>query len=187
MKLDPNERNVTNRHWLLADLHLGHHNVLRHDSRPWDDIIAHDAAMTIACAAPGQKNRTLWLLGDIASRKAGLEEFMKVQRGRWGKIILIRGNHDDKIAWRHRDLFDEAHEAIYVRLTRDVRMYLSHYAHRTWRGSHRGTYHLHGHSHGALPRHGRSMDVGAPCVGYKPICLTECIEILEAAPPTNHH
>lgn len=37
---------------------------------------------------------------------------------------------------------------------------LSHYAHRVWHGSHKGWYHLYGHSHDTLPGIGRSMDVG---------------------------
>ena len=180
-------RAVTDQHYLLADLHLGHKNVLRHDKRPWVDIAAHDAAMRAECARLGRKNRTLWLLGDIASRTSDLEAFLDEVEDHWGKIILIRGNHDDKVAWRQREWFDEAHESRYVRLTPDIKMYLSHYAHRTWRNSHHGAYHFHGHSHGALPRLGRSMDVGAPCVGYRPICLTECIEQLVASPSTNHH
>ena len=187
MKLDIAARSVTDLHWLLADLHLGHKNVLRHDNRPWDDIVLHDAVMRAACAEHGRKNRTLWLLGDIASRVSDLASFMHEVKPQWGKIILIRGNHDDKVAWRHRDWFAESHESRYVRLTPDIKMYLSHYAHRTWRNSHHGSYHFHGHSHGALPRLGRSMDVGAPCVNYQPICLTECIRQLERQPHTNHH
>lgn len=188
MKFDVNDRNVTDRHWLISDLHLGDKRViLLHDKRPWPDSDSHDRDIRLNCAAPAKKNRTLWLLGDIAFRRTHLEEFMKYQRPRWGRIILMRGNHDDKVAWRHRDWFDEAHEATYVRFTKNVKLYLSHYSLRTWRGSNHGSFHLHGHSHGALPRLGRSMDIGAPCIGYKPICLTECIEQLERQPHTKHH
>lgn len=174
-------------HYLIADLHLGHTNVLRMDRRPWQNIADHDAALRENCAQLGRPNRTLWILGDVATRVDDLSAFMKVVKNKWGRVILIRGNHDDRVAWRHREMFSEAHEARYVRISPTVKIYLSHYAHRTWRGSHHGSFHLHGHSHGALPRWGRSMDVGAPCVHYKPICLTECVRILKNMPPTNHH
>ena len=40
------------------------------------------------------------------------------------------------------------------------RVWLSHYAHRSWPAQHYGAYHFYGHSHGALPHVGRSRDVG---------------------------
>lgn len=174
-------------HWFISDLHLGHSSVLRYDDRPFDDIDKHDSTLAVNCAGRGKPNRTLWLLGDIALRKSGLVNFMDLVKPAWGRVMLIRGNHDDKVAWRYRDMFDEAHEAHYLRVNPEVKVYLSHYAHRTWRKSHRGSYHLHGHSHGALPSWGRSMDVGANCIGYAPISLTEVISQLESQPPIDHH
>lgn len=174
-------------HWLIADLHLGHTNVLRYDNRPYPNIEMHNLSLTRNCCKDGMPNRTLWILGDVASRREGLKTFMETIRPYWGKIILIRGNHDDAVAWRHRDLFDEAHEARYLRVNKEVKVYMSHYAHRTWRNSHHGAYHVHGHSHGALPMWGRSMDVGAPCVNYTPISLAEVVEKLKDQPTTNHH
>ena len=174
-------------HWAISDLHLGHHNVIKHDNRPYTSIQEHDRALTVNCFKDGFPNRTLWILGDVATRKEGLQTFMTTIRPYWGKINLIRGNHDDKVAWRHRDLFDEAHEAHYLRINKDVRVYLSHYAHRTWRNSHHGAYHLYGHSHGALPGIGRSMDVGAPCINYTPISMAEIVDRLKDKETTNHH
>jgi calcineurin-like phosphoesterase family protein len=174
-------------HWFLADLHLGHANVLKHDNRPFNTIAEHDWTLTVNCAGWGTHQRTLWLLGDVATRKSDLDCFMGAISPRWGRVILIRGNHDDKVAWRQRAQFAEAHEAHYLRVTPDVKVYLSHYAHRVWRNSHHGSYHLHGHSHGALSPWGRSMDVGANCVGYRPISLTTIVEQLKSAPSINHH
>ena len=84
-------------------------------------------------------------------------------------------------------MFDEAHESRYLRVNPDVKVYGSHYAHRTWRNSHHGAYHIHAHSHGALPRLGRSADCGAPCVEYAPKPLTWFVEQLKDQPSVNHH
>lgn len=179
--------NTLDNHWFIADLHLGHARVLKCDDRPFDTIDQHDRALTANCAGWGTPQRTLWLLGDVAFRKPDLDRFVEVVKPEWGRVILVRGNHDDKVAWRCRGQFSEAHEAHYLRVTPSVKVYLSHYAHRVWRNSHHGSYHLHGHSHGALSPWGRSMDVGANCVGYSPISLTSIVDQLKSAPPINHH
>jgi calcineurin-like phosphoesterase family protein len=173
--------------YFLADLHLGHAKVLLMDSGPFPTINERDAAITANCLSLGKRNRTLWLLGDVAFRRGILESFMAEMRKRWGKIILIRGNHDDRVAWQLRDIFDEAHEARYLRINKDIKFYLSHYAHRVWRNSSHGSYHVHGHSHGALSRWGRSIDVGANVTDYRPMCDTEIVSELQDQPYTNHH
>ena len=175
------------RHWFISDLHLGHKNILKYDSRPFSDIQEHDQYLTHTCAEAGRRNRTLWLLGDIATRRSQLEAFMEVVKPKWEKVILIRGNHDDRVAWKDRRMFDEAHESRYVRIDTDVKVYLSHYAHRVWRNSHHGAYHLYGHSHGALPPVGRSMDVGAPCISYKPLSMETVVELLKFEDHTEHY
>jgi len=55
---------------------------------------------------------------------------------------------------------------------------LCHYAMRTWDRSHYGSYHLYGHSHGKLERHGWSMDVGVDCFDFYPVSLRQVIEEL---------
>lgn len=174
-------------HWFLSDLHLGHRNVIRFDDRPFYSIEQHDQVLTENCLIDGSPKRTLWLLGDIATRDRDLMPFLSRVLPAWGKVVLIRGNHDDKVAWKHRDLFGAAHEALYLRVSPEVRVYMSHYAHRTWRNSHHGAYHVHGHSHGSLPRWGRSLDVGANCVGYRPVSLKWIVDQLADSPSTPHH
>jgi calcineurin-like phosphoesterase family protein len=44
------------------------------------------------------------------------------------------------------------------------RVTLCHYGMRVWPASHHGAWHFFGHSHGRLPNHGRSRDVGVDCV-----------------------
>ncbi len=174
-------------HWFISDLHLGHANVLRQDDRPFDSIEHHDGVLTVNCAGWGKPERTLWLLGDVAFKRKDFEFFMEAVKPAWGRVILIRGNHDDKVAWRYRDQFSEAHEAHYLRVDPLTKVYLSHYPHRNWRNSHHGSYHLHGHSHGALSQWGRSMDVGANCVGYRPVSLRQIVTTLDTEPEINHH
>lgn len=173
--------------YFISDLHLGHERVLGFDKRPFASIQEHDAHLTQSCADLGKPGRQLWILGDVAFRSNHLRDFMSVVKPRWGAVHLIRGNHDDRVAWQMRNLFDSAHEALYVRIDKQTKVYMSHYAHRVWRNSHHGSYHVHGHSHGALPRHDRSMDVGANCIGYAPISMDRVVEELSHSETVNHH
>ena len=112
---------------------------------------------------------------------------MEAIRPYWAKIHLIRGNHDDRAAWKLRHLFDSANEALYLRISPEVRLYLSHYACRTRRNSHHGSIHLHGHSHGALPRLGKSMDVGVMLNCFYPFNLSYIVSEMKNCPDTPHH
>lgn len=177
-------------HYFTADLHVGHKHILRLDGRPWDSIHEHDNAMSLNMVPQTQdKNRSpqLWILGDVGYRADHVKRLMASLRPHWAKIHLVRGNHDDKAAWKLRDLFDTAQEAFYLRVAPDLRFYLSHYAHRVWRNSHYGSYHLHGHSHGGLAKWGRSMDVGCMLHNYKPVSIGEVEKAVGNGEAMNHH
>ena len=174
-------------HYFISDLHLGHQQVIQHDKRPFESIEEHDITI-LNNLTRLPKGSDLWLLGDVAFTKDSLGHLFDATAHL--KVHLVRGNHDDKLAWKQRDKFHSAHEALYTRASVNgerVRLYLSHYSHRTWRNSHHGSYHLYGHSHGALCPWGRSLDVGANVIGYVPISLTAVHEQLSALPFTNHH
>lgn len=84
-----------------------------------------------------------------------------------------------------QDLFSSCQ--YYKELKINGRMFiLSHYAHRVWNHSHKGTIHLYGHSHGTLENTpwGKSMDVGIDnafkLLGeYRPFSITEIIDIMD--------
>lgn len=123
--------------------------------------------------AVGKKDR-LWILGDFAVRStpARMAEFR--ERIRCKDVRIVWGNHDERPALRK--LFQACYDAVMVFIpaegksrtedevqdgladgtlgSREVRrmdrVYLSHYAHVVWQASHKGVFHLYGHSHGNL-------------------------------------
>jgi len=62
------------------------------------------------------------------------------------------------------------------------RIHLSHYSHRSWNGAHHGVLHAFGHSHGGLPPHGRSCDVGVDSWDFTPVQVDDLIAYLETLP-----
>lgn len=177
-------------HHFTSDLHLDHRQVLQHDKRPFSTIEEHDQYIIDHCRPEPQfegQHNELWILGDVAMSVRALGCLMEAIRPRWQKIHLIRGNHDDRIAWRWREFFDSANEALYLRIDPQTKLYLSHYAHRVWRNSHHGSLHVHGHSHGALPPLGRSIDACVILHDYRPISEMRISERVKDASPINHH
>jgi calcineurin-like phosphoesterase family protein len=142
----------------------------------------------------------VWHLGDFAYRsEKPAEWYLKKLNGR---IHIIFGNHDlkggakgiaDQFASyygslpRGRDEHGPSWSAS-VELKHDHQLIvMGHYSGRTWFKSHRGAWHLFGHSHGKLPNYHRSMDVGVACHDYRPISYDEVRAYMERQPVTPHH
>lgn len=83
-----------------------------------------------------------------------------------GNFILldnpyIFNSNPTHIATYAKDLFSSVSHTKTIKTPNNT-IFMSHYAHRVWYGSHKGIIHLYGHSHGSLEKEswGKSMDVG---------------------------
>lgn len=137
------------------------------------------------------ENDILYHLGDFAMPgKGDLYRKCRQYRDRitCRNIHFIWGNHDDRRAVR--DLFSSTHDLFMVSPPgAPAKIVLCHYAMAVWDGSHRGNWHLYGHSHSeAEPWLNRTMtgrrsiDVGvdnaAKILGaYRPFALEELASI----------
>jgi calcineurin-like phosphoesterase family protein len=162
-----------------ADTHWGHGNIIKFDALPFISIEEHDEVLLANWNRTVGPDDDVWHLGDFCYRnKMPVERYLERLNGR---IHLVKGNHDDKGAWKVRDKFASFQEAAYIRHEGEC-IYMLHYACRVWRKSNHGSWHLYGHSHGSLPPLGRSMDVGVAAVAkmlggkledYRPISFEE--------------
>jgi calcineurin-like phosphoesterase family protein len=109
-------------------------------------------------------------------------------------IHLILGNHDHHIERNKqlpnymqapaKSLFTSVQYVNTFKHEKDS-LFLSHYSHRVWEGSHRGVIHLYGHSHASLEDkpYGKSMDVGVDAAyrlfgEYRPFHIDEIKSIM---------
>ena len=136
-----------------------------------------------------KENDEAWCLGDWSF---GGHEQIKIFRNRLNckNINLVFGNHDQHIEPNnspYRDLFKSVQYVKQFSLKLGTEktgkfgkqgFFLSHYGHRVWDKSHHGNIHLFGHSHGTLPMHGKSMDVGVDTNNLYPYHLDEIMEIM---------
>lgn len=135
----------------------------------------------------------VWFLGDCSfgSEFKGVELFRRMK----GHKHLILGNHDH---FKHFDLWLTAFDTI--QHYKEISYYkqkicLFHFGQRVWNKSHHGAWQLHGHSHGSLPPHGKSLDVGldSPWLTgkkeHRPFSFEEIKEFMDKQPVafSDHH
>jgi len=131
--------------FFTADTHFGHANIIKLCDRPFTSIDDMDYTIIESWNSVVRPNDVVWHLGDFAFTR--IEHYLAQLKG---NINLIVGNHDDKVSRMQRFPFASVQEVKYIKVE-GQKIYLSHYAHRTWRSSHHGSWHLYGHSHGSIP------------------------------------
>lgn len=161
-----------------ADHHFFHDGIIRMCRRPFSSTAEMNEVMVERWNAVVRPGDTVYHLGDFALKGTaeGIAEVFGRLRG-WKYLVV--GNHDKP---RVRDLpwASPPQQRIFLRHPAEkAPMVLDHYAMRTWPSAHHGAVHLYGHSHGALPGIGRSLDVGVDCRDFRPVTLEELRPTLE--------
>jgi calcineurin-like phosphoesterase family protein len=166
--------------FFTSDTHFNHARVIELCARPFRDVQHMDEEMILRWNRVVGENDIVFHLGDFAFGLGDVERVRGIFFRLNGRKRLIIGNHDvDKKGNLHRTLADLPWDAPPVAAceTSDEgkRVYLCHYAARTWPAAHHGAYHFYGHSHGALPGIGLSRDIGVdmPDVGFAPRTFKE--------------
>jgi calcineurin-like phosphoesterase family protein len=159
--------------FLIADLHLGHANIIRYCSRPFffsdsremDHVLIKNWNYTIS-----PKTR-IYCLGDLRYGPEA-EPATQYRKRLRGDIVLIRGNHDDR---------DTGTIASAETAYEDLKFFLVHDpadAPQSYDG-----WVIHGHHHNNDLRHypymnfiDRRVNVSAEVIGYKPVSLHEIVQ-----------
>lgn len=162
--------------WFTADLHFGHTNILQHHPHRGESLDEMHARIVHNWNSNVAQGDEVWVLGDFhlgkSAEVAGWFHALK------GRKHLIVGNHDSsavqRLDWSSvtylREWKMKPHKAV-----------LCHYPLLTWNGAHRGTWMLHGHSHGLLRAGGLTtrMDVGLDThPEFRPYALDEIIDVM---------
>lgn len=170
-----------------ADLHLGHHGILRHcaDTRPFDTVEAMDAEIIRRINERVGRDDLLYVIGDFAL--SGDAEYVRhLFQEMHGRKVIVLGNHDldskGRVSKIIRDLPWDIPPVHALETTDEgCHIYLHHYGCRVWPRHRKGAYHLFGHSHGDLPPLGRSRDVGIDCpdMHFAPATFAEIRETFD--------
>jgi len=155
--------------FFTSDLHLGHKNIIKYCNRPFSDVHEMNKYIIDAINTTVGIDDSLYILGDFAFR--GKDPIEYRERIICKDIHIIIGNHDrEKDFVKYLISLENSYGFGSVQPVKEIiycnqRIFLSHYCHKVWPASHKGSYHLWGHSHGKLDEEERktnrkSLDVG---------------------------
>lgn len=170
--------------WFTSDNHFGHHNIIEHCNRPFRDAQHMDKEMISRWNGVVRKGDSVYHLGDLSFLRP--RETSSILSRLNGQIHFIKGNHD-KLLPEVRDMFTSVSDLKEIKIE-GQKIILCHYPMLSWNQMHRGSWMLHGHSHGTLRTSckscsfepGRKMlDVGVDCHDYTPISFSRVKKYME--------
>lgn len=175
-----------------ADTHFSHALMLSPKAckRPFSDVREMDEFMVRAWNSVVMPNDFVYHLGDFSMGLHDGERVRSIFSRLMGRKVLVLGNHDyerpnvvhpviESLEWEGPPVQQMEVE------DGGERVFLSHYACRTWPGIGKGAWHFFGHTHGELPAFGRSRDVGVDCpdTGFTPQTFRALTRQLKKAVP----
>lgn len=174
--------------WISSDFHIAHSNIAGPSVSTWksgyrDFKSVFDMNETIFAGINDnvKQDDILYFLGDFCfSDHRKTPEYRN--RIICKNIHFIRGNHDNHID-KYRGSFNSIQDVLTITAMNRT-IFMSHYAHRVWYGSHKGIIHCYGHSHNSIPDYGKSMDVGIDSAKFlleewRPFNLEEIVSIMD--------
>lgn len=160
--------------YFTSDHHFGHGGAMGRWKRPFANVAEMDRTMVERWNGTVGPDDTVWHLGDFAIRRSATV-MAGILDGLNGTKHLIHGNNDgpDTLA-----LTGWASVAGYAETVAEdgTGLVLCHYAFRTWNGMYKGSWNLHGHSHGALKGMTRQVDVGVDVWDFRPVTFAQIRE-----------
>jgi calcineurin-like phosphoesterase family protein len=158
--------------WFTADTHFGHGGAMGRFKRPFRSVREMDDALVARWNEVVGVDDEIWHLGDFAVG-ASADRISELLRQLKGRKHLVSGNNDHATTLTAQEWQSVApYASIEVEGTRLI---LCHYAFRTWDGMYKGTYNLHGHSHGKLAPMTRQVDVGVDVWEFRPIDIATIV------------
>ena len=181
--------------FITSDEHYGHERIITLAVRPFTTV--EEMNETIIARhnkkVPNNKGQLTIHVGDMFWQTMTFPEADAILRRLHGRHAFIFGNHDElveKYPSPFAAVFDwvvgsnKASGSEIIKWNKH-KITLNHYAQRVWDGSHKGHWHVYGHSHGALAGLGKSFDIGVDSHDFSPWSLEEIEAEMEKRP--QHH
>jgi calcineurin-like phosphoesterase family protein len=208
LNIDLTQGKVQKNVYFTSDWHLFHHNVLKFDKRPFEDIFEMHREIEAKWNEIVKPEDTVIYLGDLSfARREDKTLVEGIVWGLNGHIHYVMGNHDKLEDIKKLPKFETIQDYLEVRITHmgedpnnagtlkriETLFCCMHYPIYSWNKKHHGSYMVHGHCHGNL-HHGeeasfydgrRVIDAGCMLHDYKPISYLDVMAKLSHIPLEN--
>lgn len=158
--------------FFTSDEHYGHSNVIHFCHRPFSSVEEMTETLVGNNNAIVKDGDAVYHCGDMFWRTVSIPAANVIMDRLKGRHYLILGNHDE-VAKRIAGRFEWVKD-VHL-LDTPVRVWLSHYAHKSWPDSHKSSYHVYGHTHGVMPDYRYSTDVGVDAKNYRPFSYEQLV------------
>lgn len=166
--------------YVMSDLHIGHENVLRFDSRPFETVEEMNSSI-IGELEKLRSNDILIDLGDMFWNLTEDECIDILKKIKVHKFYKAVGNHDKDLYYYGKDgrlgsFFTQMSDILDLRIKWEghtYRLALSHYPLLEWNHKNHGSVMVHGHSHGSLDVYDRSSTDLRVDIGYNSLLARE--------------
>jgi calcineurin-like phosphoesterase family protein len=185
------------KYFFTSDLHLSHRNIIKYCNRPFADASQMNEEIILRWNSTVQPHDKVFIVGDVSFEK-DREKTTRMLRRLNGSKHVVWGNHDKEM--KHAIIEAGCHDCgdlhsitVPPESNRGVsqRIVLCHYAMRVWDQSHRGVWHLFGHSHGTMPddQYSLSCDVGVDAWDFYPVSMEQLNKLMKNKKwkPIDHH
>ena len=178
--------------FITSDEHSGHERILSLAARPFKSVEEMNETIIARHNKKVSPKGFTIHVGDMFWQTMSKMEARAILHRLHGRHAFIYGNHDELIE-KYVNLrmeFDwvvgknKASGSHIIKWNKH-KITLNHYAQRVWDGSHKGHWHVYGHSHGALAGLGKSFDIGVDSHSFAPWSLEEIEQEMEKR--TQHH
>ena len=164
-----------------ADLHFGHDNIIKHDCRPFKNVMEMDHVLIELWNGRVQPKDTVYIVGDFCFRSGNPAEWYLKQLN--GHKYLIVGNHDDKTLKNPEamKLFDGVDNMMNIK-DNGKHICLCHYPIIEWNSYYHGSWHIYGHIHNnrneafeIMKKKDHALNAGCMINNYMPVSFDELL------------
>lgn len=176
--------------FFTSDTHYSHAKIIEYSERPFSTVDEMNDAMVYNWNSIIQPGDLVYHLGDFSF--ADVDKSTRIAKRLNGQKYLVFGNHDKRLRKEPTFLANWIWAKDFAEIkVGDQKIVMCHYAMLTWNQSHRGSWNLHGHSHGSLPddRNALRVDVGVDCWDYYPVSFDVLKQRMDKKTfkPLDHH
>lgn len=172
--------------FFTSDLHLNHSKIIKYVNRPFENVEEMNETIIERWNSKIKNNDLAYHLGDLGFFKK-YDDYEKIVKRLNGKIVNIKGNHDNYKIIKPIPLKVELMPT-YLEIKIDgIDVTMCHYALRTWQKKHYGSsIHICGHTHATdkelnkdFTGLGKILDVGVDGNNFYPYEWNEILEIMK--------